>query len=177
MSGQAESIARQCEEAIDAAIGFCQTCPDKDWHAITPTEGWPVAATVRHIAEGGRLLISFAAQMAAGNDVTTTMAEVDAWNAAQLPAWSLTTRSEAIVFLRESGSAAAAAIRGYTDDQLAGEHGFAIYGQPRTLARMAVGFALHTAEHLDSIRMTSAADLPRGGTRLRAPETEGVSRS
>jgi hypothetical protein len=171
VSDQAEFIARECEEAIEAAIEFCRTCSDDDWQAITPAEGWPVAATVRHIAEGGRLLINFAAQMAAGNDVTTTMAEVDAWNAAELPGWSLTTRSEAIALLQASGSAAAAAVRTYTDEQLAGEHGFAIYGQPRTVARMATGFALHTAEHLASIRMATTADLAQGGTPVSAALT------
>jgi hypothetical protein len=152
MSEQGEEIARDCMSAVRAAIEFCESCPEEGWTAITSEEGWPVAAVVRHIAEGGRVLVGFAQEMAAGRDVTTTMAEIDAWNAAQLDDWSKTTRAEAIELLSEVRDLAARTVRGYSHEQLSGEHMFAIYGQPRTTARMAEGFALHALEHLDSAR-------------------------
>jgi hypothetical protein len=62
-----------------------------------------------------------------------------------------------MVLLREAGEAAARVVRSYNEDQLAGEHMFAVYGEPRTTGRMARGFALHTIEHLDSARAAIAA--------------------
>jgi len=147
-----EQIAIDSLAAIRRTIEFCQVCPNDSWHALTEEEGWPVAAVVRHIAEAGRVLVGFAKEMAAGKDVTMTIAEIDAWNAAGVAEWAATTRDEAIVALREVGESAATAVRSYTEHQLAGVHLFAIYGQPRSTKRMAEGFALHALEHLESAR-------------------------
>ncbi|GAC1506062.1 MAG: hypothetical protein NVS1B3_05210 [Candidatus Dormibacteraceae bacterium] len=152
MSEQGEEIARECLSAVRAAVEFCESCPDEGWMAITAEEGWPVAVVIGHIAGAGRLLVGFAQEMASGGDVGTTMTEIDGWNSAHIDDWSKTTRLEAIAQLREVGELAASSVRGYSHDQLTGEHMFAVYGQPRTTARMARGFALHTLEHLDSAR-------------------------
>lgn len=157
MSGQGDEIARECISAIKASIEFCEGYPEEGWTAVTSEEGWPVAAGVRHICEGGRVLISFAQEVAAGGDVATTMAEIDAWNAAQRDIWSKTTRAEAIALLSEVGDLAARSVRGYSGDQLRGVHMFAIYGEPRTTARMAQGFALHALEHMASARAAATA--------------------
>jgi len=152
MVDQREKIASDCLEAVGAAIEFCESCSDQDWNAITSEEGWPVAAVIRHIIEAGPVLIGFAQEMAAGRDVSKTMPEIDTWNASQLPEWSKTTRAEAITGLRQVGDRAANAVRSYSDEQLAGEHTFAIYGETRTTARMAQGFALHVNSHLENAR-------------------------
>ncbi|GAC1482466.1 MAG: hypothetical protein PVS3B2_21330 [Candidatus Dormibacteraceae bacterium] len=152
MSEQGDEIARECLSAVRAAVEFCESCPEAGWTAITAEEGWPVAAVIRHIAESGRLLVGFAQEMAAGHDVATTMAEIDGWNAGHIDDWSKTTRLEAIAHLSAVGELAARSVRGYSPDQLTGEHMFAVYGQPRTTARMARGFALHALEHLESAR-------------------------
>jgi DinB superfamily len=157
MSEQGDEIARECTSAVRASIEFCESCPDEVWTAVTPEEGWPVAAVLRHIAEAGRVLIGFAQEMAAGGDVATTMSEIDAWNAAQRDVWSKTTRAEAIALLSEVGDLAARSVRGYSGAQLSGVHMFAIYGEPRTTARMAQGFALHALEHLESVRAAATA--------------------
>jgi len=152
MSKTGDDVARDCLAAIQRTVEFCELCPDERWNAITSDERWPVAAVIRHIADAGHVLTGYAHEMAAGRDVTMTMAEIDAWNAAHLEEWSRTTRAQAIGRLQQAGAAAAQAVRSYTEDQLASEHMFAIYGQPRSTKRMAEGFALHALEHLESAR-------------------------
>ena len=168
MVEEGESIAQDCRSAIQEAIEFTEACSAEGWKAITSEEGWPVAAVVRHIAEAGKVLIGFAAEMAAGSDVETTTDEIDAWNAANLDDWSQTTREEAIRLLSEAGSLAARSVGTYSRQQLASWHGFAIYGQRRTTARMVQGFALHTLEHLECAR--AAALRPSGAGNLAAAE-------
>jgi DinB superfamily len=149
---QGDEIAQECMSAVRETIEFCESCSEEGWTTITAAEGWPVAAVVRHIAEAGRLLVGFAQEMAAGRDVHTTMEDLDAWNGVQLVTWSKTTRAEAIALLEDVGQLATSSVRAYTEEELAGEHDFAVYGQPRTTARMAQGFALHAFEHLGSAR-------------------------
>jgi hypothetical protein len=174
MTEEGEQIAQECLSAIQATIEFTESCSAEGWNAVTSEEGWPVAVVIRHIAEAGKVLVGFAAAMAAGGDVETTTAEIDAWNGVSVAEWSQTTREDAIRLLSDVGTIAAGSVKTYSREQLASWHRFAIYGQGRTTARMAQGFALHTLEHLESAREAVAG--ATGPARLTAAGTKAAYR-
>jgi hypothetical protein len=154
-SGQAEALARRLEEGIDAMIAFANTLTDRQWQTPIPKDGRKVGVVVHHVASVFPIEIELAQVLARGQAIAgVTWDDVHAMNAKHAQDNVNVTKQEAIDLLRRNSTAAAAAIRAFTDEQLATAATNSLYADaPLTCQHMLEDHAVrHSYHHLAKIR-------------------------
>ena len=122
MSGKADALATQFEQASKTFISNIEQLSDKDWQSKTLPEGWTVAATAHHVAVSPPPIASMAQAAATGGPMPPiTMDILNQMNAEHAKNFSGVSREETIALLRDNTKAAAAVVRGLSDEQLAGK--------------------------------------------------------
>ena len=154
-SEQAEALARRLEQGIDAMIAFANTLTDRQWQTLIPKDGRTVGVVVHHVASVFPIEIELAQVLAKGQAIVgVTWDDVHAMNAKHAQDNAGVTKQEAIDLLRRNSTAAATAIRAFTDEQLASAATNSLYADaPLTCQHMLEDHAVrHSYHHLAKIR-------------------------
>ncbi len=116
---RAEALAVRLEQGARALAVLAAGLTDEQWQTRLPGDGRKIGVVVHHVGNMYPLEIQLAQQLAAGRAITgVTMNEVNAINAAHAKEFDAVTKSEALDFLQRNSTAAAAAIRALSDDDL-----------------------------------------------------------
>jgi hypothetical protein len=118
-SERARALAERLEQGVRALIAFASGLTEVQWQIRVPKDGRKVGVTVHHVATMYPLEIQLAQVLAGGKAVTgVTPDDVDRMNAAHAKEYDAVTQEAAIDLLRRNSTAAAAAIRALSDEQL-----------------------------------------------------------
>jgi hypothetical protein len=119
---QAASVQRprrSSRAGARALAAFAKALTDTEWHTRVPKDGRKVGVLVHHVATMYPLEIQLAQTLAEGNPVTgVTWDIVHDLNAAHAKEYDGVTREAALELLRTNSAAAAAVIRGFSDEEL-----------------------------------------------------------
>jgi hypothetical protein len=154
-SAQAEALARRLELGIDALITFAGTLTERQWQTAVPKDGRTIGVVVHHVASVFPIEIQLAQVLAKGQPIVgVTWDDVHAMNARHAQDNASVTRQEAIALLRENSTAAAAAIRALSDEELATAATNSLYADaPLTCQHMLEDHAVrHCYHHLAKIQ-------------------------
>jgi hypothetical protein len=154
-SAQAEALARRLELGIDALITFAGTLTERQWQTAVPKDGRTIGVVVHHVASVFPIEIQLAQVLAKGQPIVgVTWDDVHAMNAKHAQDNASVTKQEAIALLRENSTAAAAAIRALSDEELATAATNSLYADaPLTCQHMLEDHAVrHCYHHLAKIQ-------------------------
>jgi hypothetical protein len=159
-SQRAEALAVRLEQGARALATFASALTDAEWQARVPKDGRKVGVTVHHVATMYPLEIQLAQVLAAGNPVTgVTSDDVDAINAKHAKEYDAVTKEAALDLLWRNSTAAAAAIRALSDEQLDQAAPLSLNSDaPLTCQFMLEDHAVrHSYHHLARLRRTIEA--------------------
>ena len=156
MGAKGEALASQFETKVMEATRLLEKLSDADWKKTTAGEKWTVAATARHVASSYEPITHIIKTIASGQALPHfTRQMLDEMNAQHAKEFAGSTKPETIELLKKGAAAAAGALRGLSDAELA-KTGTVFTGMPSMSAEEMVKNALlgHIDEHFGSIRKT-----------------------
>jgi len=159
MGAKGEALAKQFEAKAQDATATLEKLSDADWKKMTDAEKWSVGVTAHHVAgshEGiANIIKAVVAEQSMGNFTMDMLHEMNAKHAKE---HANCTKGETITLHKKNAAAAAAVVRGLSDDQLA-KSATAITGAPAMSAEQIVTGILinHIDDHFGSIRKTVGA--------------------
>jgi hypothetical protein len=159
MGAKAEELARKFEAKAREATETLEKLSDADWKKVTAAEKWPVGVTAHHVAGGHEPIAGIAKTIASGASIPNfTMAMLDEMNAKHAREFAGCTRAETLALHEKGVAAAAAVVRGLSDEQL-GRSGTVLTGMPPMTAEQVITAILisHIDDHYGSIRKTIGA--------------------
>lgn len=119
MSKRTEALAVRLEKGAAALADFAARLTEAEWQTRVPHDGRKIGVTVHHVGNMYPLEIQLAQKVAAGEAITgVTSQVVDDINAKHAEENECVSKSAALDFLRKNSTAAAAAIRAFSDDEL-----------------------------------------------------------
>lgn len=154
MSQRTEALANSLEEGAHALATFASTLTEQEWQARLPKDGRKVGVIVHHVATVYPLEIQFAQSVASGKPAGITVEAVNEMNAGHAKENDAVTKEETLKLLADNSSAAAAAIRSLTDEDLDRVASVPLYGN----AVLTCQFILedhavrHSYHHLSRVR-------------------------
>src|SRR3954451_7727947 len=154
MTKRTEALAERLEQGVRQLTDFARSLTNEQWQTRLPGDGRKVGVVVHHVATVYPLEIQLAQTIAGGDPVTgVTMADVHAMNAAHARQNELIDRETAVEALLRNSSAAAAAVRALTDEQLDRTAPVSLYsGAPLTCQFVLEDHAVrHSYHHLAAI--------------------------
>jgi len=158
MGAKGDAFAKQFEAKVEEVTTLLEKLSDADWKKITAAEGWTVAATAHHVASSYEPITHIIEALAAGQALPHfTRQMLDEANAQHAKEFADCAKEETIALHRKGAAAAASAVRGLSDAELA-KTGTVLTGVPPMSAEAMVTGALlgHIDEHFGSIRKTVA---------------------
>jgi hypothetical protein len=156
MGAKAEALARQFEARAAEATAVLEKLSDADWKKTTAAEKWTVGVTAHHMAGAYEPVVHIVTTIASGQALPHfTRQMLDEMNARHAVESAGCTKAETIALHKKGAAAAAAVVRGLSDEQLA-RTGIVFAGVPAMSSEQLVMGALinHIDEHLGSIRKT-----------------------
>lgn len=158
MSARAEELAGRFERANDAMIAFVEGCSDAEWGRSCEDDGRTVGIVAHHVASAHPAVMGWVAAVAEGGSTTVTREQIDQFNEQHAVRFASCTRAEVLGLLREKGAAAAALVRGLSDEQLHRVGMVAAAGNTEMSAEQVVKHVLigHMTGHLDALRKSAA---------------------
>jgi DinB family protein len=159
MGAKAEGLAKQFEARAQEATAVLEKMSDADWKKVTEAEKWTVGVTAHHVAGAHEQIAMIAKTIASGQSMPHfTMDMLHEANAKHAKEQANCTRAETLALHKKGTAAAAAVVRGLSDDQLA-KSGTVLAGAPAMSAEQIVSNILinHVNEHFESIRKTVGA--------------------
>ncbi len=154
---RAIALAGRLEEGARALAAFASALTDAEWRTPVLKDGRKIGVVVHHVASVYPLEIQLAQTLAGGKAVTgVAMDDVHAMNARHAKEYDSVTKDAALDLLRCNSSAAAAAIRALTDEELDRSAEASLYSNaPVTCQFMLEDHAVrHSYHHLASIQRT-----------------------
>ena len=155
MSKRSDALAQRLEQGARALGDFAASLSEAEWQTRVPHDGRKIGVVVHHVATVYPLEIQLAQAVAAGKPVTDlTGAAVDQMNAEHADKNDGVTRDETLDLLQRNSTAAAAALRELTDEDLDRAVSVSLYGG----ATLTCQFVLedhavrHSYHHLARIR-------------------------
>jgi Mycothiol maleylpyruvate isomerase N-terminal domain len=156
MGAKSEALAKQFEAKAQGAMATLEKLSEADWKKVTEAEKWSVGVTAHHLAGSLEPISSIIKAVVAGQSLGHfTMDMLHEMNAKHAKDYANCTKAETIDLHRKGTAAAAAVVRGLSDDQLA-KSGTVLTGAPPLTAEQVVTGILinHIDEHYGSIRRT-----------------------
>ena len=156
MGAKSEALATQFEAKARDAMATLEQLSEADWKKVTAAEQWPVGVTAHHLAGALEPISGMIKAIVAGQPLGNFTGDLlDEMNAQHARDYANCTKAETIELHRKGVAAAAATIRGLSDDQLA-KSGTVFTGMPPMTAEQLIisGLLDHTDEHFGSIRRT-----------------------
>jgi hypothetical protein len=118
-SRQAAALAERLEQGARALAAVAASLSDTEWQTRIPGDGRKVGVVVHHVATMYPLEIQLAQTLAAGNAIAgVTWQDVHAINASHAAEHDAVTKEAALDLLRRNSTAAAAAVRALSDEEL-----------------------------------------------------------
>jgi hypothetical protein len=119
MNERSNALAERLEQGARALTILAAGLSDAEWQTRIPGDGRKIGVVVHHVATMYPLEIRLALLLAAGQPVSGVSWEmVHDGNAAHAKAYDAVTKLEALDLLSENSTAAAAAIRALSDEEL-----------------------------------------------------------
>ena len=156
MGAKGEAFAKQFEAKVGEATALLEKLNDTDWKKTTASEKWTVAMTAHHIASSYEPATHIIKTIAAGQALPHFTREMlDERNAQHAKEFAGCTKAETIALHKKGAAAAAEAVRGLSDGELA-KTGIVFTGMPPVSAEELVKRILlgHVDAHFGSIRKT-----------------------
>ena len=155
-SRRAAALASRIEEGAAGLAAFAEKLSEAEWTTPTsPTDKRSIGVIVHHVASVYPIEVEVARAIAGGQSVADVTPEViNDMNAKHAQEQAQVTKESTLELLRKNSSAAAAAVREFTDEQLdkAGPFGLS-FGAPVTAQFVIEDHALrHSWHHLYRIR-------------------------
>ena len=160
MSQRSNALADRLEQGARALATFASGLTDEEWNARVPKDGRKIGVTVHHVATMYPLEIQLAQTLAGGSPVVgVTWDVVHEMNARHAAEHDAVTKEAALDLLRRNSTAAAAAIRALSDQDLDRAAPVSLNSDaPLTCQFMLEDHAVrHSYHHLDRIRGALAA--------------------
>lgn len=154
-SDRANALADRLEEGARALAMFASGLTDAEWQTTLPGDGRKVGVIVHHVANMYPLEIELARTLAGGEPVTgVTMDNVHGINARHAVEYDGVTKEAALQLLGRNSAAAAAAIRAFSDEQLAAAAPVSLYADaPLTCQFVLEDHAVrHSYHHLARVQ-------------------------
>jgi DinB superfamily len=158
-SQRAHALATRLEQGAAELAAFATGLSAAEWQIRVPKDGRTVGVIVHHVASVYPIEIDLAQTVAAGKPVTgVTAAVIDNMNAAHAIEHAAVTKEAAVALLRRNSTAAAAAIRTLTDDEIDRAAPVSLYaGAPLTCQFVLEDHAVrHSYHHLARIKTALA---------------------
>lgn len=156
MGAKGEALAKQFEAKVQEATAVLEKLSDADWKKVTEAEKWSVGVTAHHVAGGHEGIAGIVKTIASGQSLSNfTMEMLHASNAKHAQEFASVGKADTIALHKKNAAAAAAMIRGLSDEQLA-KSGTVLAGMPPMSAEQVVTNILinHINDHFGSIRKT-----------------------
>ena len=116
---RANALADRLEQGARALATFASALTDAEWQTRIPKDGRKVGVVVHHVATMYPLEIQLAQLLAGGKPVEgVTSDTVDEINAGHAKEYDAVTKEAALDLLRRNSTAAGAAIRALSDEEL-----------------------------------------------------------
>jgi hypothetical protein len=155
-TSRSEALAQRLEQGIASLIAFATTLTDAQWTTpVSSTDGRLVGIVVHHVGSVLPIEIQLAQQLARGEAITgVTWDDIHAMNANHARENAGVTKQAAIDLLRENSVVAAAAIRAFSDADLANAATVSLYADaPLTCQFFLEDHAVrHSYHHLAKVR-------------------------
>ena len=155
MSQRSDALADRLEQGARALATFASALTDEEWNARVPKDGRKIGVTVHHVATMYPLEIQLAQTLAGGQPVVgVTWDAVNEINARHAAEHDAVTKEAALDLLRRNSTAAAAAIRALSDQELDRAAPVSLNSDaPLTCQFMLEDHAVrHSFHHLDRLR-------------------------
>jgi hypothetical protein len=152
---RAKALADRLEQGARMLADVATVLTDAEWQTRVPKDGRKVGVVVHHVATVYPLEIQLAQVLASGQPVKgVTMDDIHAGNAAHALEHHAVTKEAALELLRRNSTAAAAAIRALSDEELERAAPASLYANaPVTCQFMLEDHAVrHSYHHLARIR-------------------------
>lgn len=152
---RAEALAARLEHGAQALAAFARGLTMAQWQTRLLDDGRTIGVVVHHVASVYPVEIQLAQKLATGEAIAgVTRAVIDAMNAAHARTYAAVTKDAALELLVSHSTAAAAAIRALSDNDLAQAAPVSLYGDaPLTCQFMLEDHAVrHSYHHLASLR-------------------------
>jgi hypothetical protein len=118
-TNRSEALAERLEAGAAALAAFAAPLSEEQWQTHLPKDGRKLGVVVHHVASMYPLEIQLAKVLAAGRPITdVTWDAVDAINRDHARDNDGVAKEDALALLAANSAAAAAAIRGLTDEEL-----------------------------------------------------------
>jgi len=156
-SERAAVLADDFAAANAEAVAFARSCSDTTWALPVPGEGWTVGVVLHHIAEGHVHGLEWLEEMAGGDGIAETAADIDRANAAHAARAETARPAETVDLLEANGSRLEALLRSLSDADLDRRAPFGpADGRMVPTMDLAAVAARHTREHLAHARAAAA---------------------
>ena len=157
MGRRAEALAGRIEEGAAGLASFAETLTDAEWNTpmSSGADRRPVGVIVHHVASVYPIEVDLARAIAAGNAVTdVTWDAVAQMNARHATDNAACDKAATLKLLRENSRQAAAAVRGFSDEDLDRAAPFSLsFAAPVTAQFVLEDHAVrHSWHHLSRIR-------------------------
>jgi hypothetical protein len=159
MSQRSNALADRLEQGARALAELAAGLSDVEWHTRIPKDGRKIGVVVHHVGSMYPLEIQLAQVLAAGRPIEdVTWDAVHEINAKHAKEFEAVTKAEALEHLERTSTAAAAAIRALSDEELDRAAPVSLYGgAPLTCQFFNEDHAVrHSYHHLAAIRKALA---------------------
>jgi len=119
MNSRSEALAARLEAGAKALAALAATLTETEWQTRIPKDGRKIGVVVHHVASMYPIEIQLAQLLAAGQPIAgVTWDVVDTINGDHAKEHDSVTKEAAITLLEDNSTAAAAALRALSDEEL-----------------------------------------------------------
>lgn len=169
MNHRANALADRLEQGARSLATLANDLTETEWNTPIPHDGRNIGVVVHHVASVYPIEIQLAQTIAAGKPVTGVTNEVvDDMNAGHAKEYATVAKGAALELLNRNSTAAAAAIRALSDQELDRATLVSLYANaPVTCQFLLEDHAVrHSYHHLAKIRSALRANKSIGKTTL-----------
>ena len=159
MGAKGEALAKQFEAKAQEAAAVVEKLSDADWKKVTAAEKWSVGVTAHHVAGSHEGIAGIIKTVASGQSMPNfTMDMLHEMNAKHAKDFAGVSKADTIALHKKNATAAAAVVRGLSDDQLAKSGKVLTEAPPMSAEQIVTGILInHIDDHMGSIRKTVGA--------------------
>ena len=159
MGAKGEALAKQFEAKAQEATAALEKLSDADWKKVTEAEKWSVGVTAHHVAGSHEGIANIIKTVASGQSMPNfTMDMLNEMNAKHATEFAGVTKADTVALHKKNAAAAAAVVRGLSDDQLAKSGKVLAEAPPMSAEQIVTGILInHIDDHYGSIRKTVGA--------------------
>ena len=158
MGAKSEALAKQYETKVQEATAALEKLSEADWKKTTGGETWTVGVVAHHVAGGHEGIAGIIKTVASGQSSPNfTLDVLHEMNAKHAHEFATASKADTLALHKKNAAAAAAVVRGLSDEQLA-KSGTVLTGMPPMTVEQIINNILihHIDDHVGSIKKTVA---------------------